>query len=72
MSSQPMEKMDSNVTARSTSEHSPLSVEYENAMEALSSLISGQKRGGKHHSPGKGGKYKKLEKMSLYIKVRRV
>lgn len=69
MSSQPMEIMDSNVTARSNSQNLPLSVEYENAMEALSSLINSQKRGEKHHSPGTGGKYKKLERMSMYIKI---
>ncbi|KAK1366064.1 Folylpolyglutamate synthase [Heracleum sosnowskyi] len=69
MSSQPMEKRDSNVTAQSNSQNSPISVEYEKAMEALSSLINSQKRGEKHHSPGTGGKYKKLERMSMYVKI---
>ncbi|KAL8095317.1 folylpolyglutamate synthase isoform X2 [Apium graveolens] len=69
MSSQPMEKLDSNVTARSNLQNSPLSVEYEKAMEALSSLINSQKRGEKHHSPGTDSKYKKLERMSMYVKI---
>ena len=68
--SHPAENMDSNVTARSTSQDSPLSIEYEHAMEALSSLINSKKRGEKHHKPGMGSKYKKLERMSMYIKVR--
>lgn len=72
MSSQPMEKLDSNVTAPSHLQNSPLSGEYEKAMEALSSLINSQKRGEKHHSPGTGGKYKKLERMSMYVKVKHV
>ncbi|KAL1813512.1 hypothetical protein ACET3Z_023577 [Daucus carota] len=67
--SHPVEKLDSNVTARSTSQDSPLSIEYEHAMEALSSLINSKKRGEKHHKPGMGSKYKKLERMSMYIKI---
>ena len=40
---------------------------YEAAMEALSSLITRQKRGDK--SVALRGKYSKLERMMMYIKV---
>ncbi|KAL9232610.1 hypothetical protein vseg_007701 [Gypsophila vaccaria] len=39
---------------------------YETAMKALSSLISGRKRGDKHTV---GGKYTKLERMVIYLKI---
>ncbi|KAK3039643.1 hypothetical protein RJ639_027234 [Escallonia herrerae] len=44
----------------------PLSPAYESAMEALSSLITHQKRGKKSDI---GGKYKKLDRMSMYTKI---
>ncbi|OVA11683.1 Folylpolyglutamate synthetase [Macleaya cordata] len=43
-----------------------LSSSYESAMEALSSLITRQKRGDK---PSIGGKFGKLERMQMYIKI---
>lgn len=47
----------------------PFSSSYETAMEALSSLITRQKRGEKSNI---GGKYSKLDRMSMYIKVKMV
>ncbi|KAL4557988.1 hypothetical protein LXL04_036184 [Taraxacum kok-saghyz] len=55
----------SSVTSESMQEwHSPFS--YEAAMEALSSLITGKKREGNSNPHGK---YKKLERMSMYIQI---
>lgn len=66
MSSQLVENMRSNVVVKEYSEDSPLASSYESAMEALSSLITRQKRGERSSI---GGKYGKLERMSMYLKV---
>lgn len=65
-SAKTMERVDSNVTATSSSQNLPLSLSYENAMEALTSLITGQKRGERSRA---SSKYKKLDRMSMYIKI---
>lgn len=44
----------------------PRSHSYESAMDALSSLISRQKRSDRSFV---GGKYEKLERMAMYLKV---
>lgn len=61
-----METAGSNVIIKDYLQELPLSSSYENAMEALSSLITRQKRGEKSHI---GGRYGKLERMSMYLKV---
>lgn len=61
MSSQVMEKMGSNMVFK---DHPKAS--YDTAMEALSSLITRQKRGDKSSVCGK---YGKLERMSMYLKI---
>ncbi|XP_048321640.2 folylpolyglutamate synthase isoform X2 [Ziziphus jujuba] len=66
MSSQVVEKMRSNVVVKEYSEDFPFASSYESAMEALSSLITRQKRGGRSSI---GGKYGKLERMSMYLKM---
>lgn len=66
MSSQVMEKMGSNVVIEEYSEDLPLPSSYDSAMEALSSLITRQKR---QDRSSIGGKYGKLERMSMYLKV---
>lgn len=66
MSSQVMEKIENNVLVKDYLEDLPLSSSYESAMEALSSLITRKNRGEK--SPV-SGKYGKLERMSMYLKV---
>ncbi|XP_024025431.1 folylpolyglutamate synthase isoform X3 [Morus notabilis] len=66
MSSQVMEKIENNVLVKDYLEDLPLSSSYEAAMEALSSLITRQKRGEKSSI---GGKYEKLERMSMYLKI---
>ena len=58
-----MENMKSTIEC---SEELPLSSSYEMAMEALSSLITSQKRGGRSSV---SGKYGKLDRMSMYLKV---
>lgn len=63
MSSQTMENMKKNID---WSKELPLQSSYEMAMEALSSLISGQKRGDKSLVKGK---YGKLDRMSMYLEV---
>lgn len=66
MSSQVMEKTESNVAVEDSLQDLPLSNSYETAMEALSSLITRQKRG----TPSSvGGKYGKLDRMQMYLKV---
>ena len=55
------------VTSKSIQE-CPSPFTYEAAMEALSSLITRKKRDG-YSNPNV--KYKKLERMSMYIQVRR-
>ncbi|KAB2604437.1 folylpolyglutamate synthase [Pyrus ussuriensis x Pyrus communis] len=44
----------------------PITSSYESAMEALSSLITHKKRG---DTSSVGGKYGKLERMSIYLKI---
>lgn len=61
-----METTGSNAIFKDHIQESTLSSSYENAMEALSSLITRQKRGEKSHV---GGTYGKLERMSMYLKV---
>lgn len=67
MSSQVMDKIESNVIAKERLEDLPNESSYEVAMEALSSLITRQKRGDKSRV---GGKYEKLERMSMYLQVK--
>ncbi|KAF7146259.1 hypothetical protein RHSIM_Rhsim04G0108100 [Rhododendron simsii] len=64
MSSEIMDRPGSNVVTKENL--SDLSSAYETAMEALSSLITRQKRGDK--TPV-GGTYGKLERMLMYIKI---
>ncbi|CAK7342692.1 unnamed protein product [Dovyalis caffra] len=66
MSTQSMEKLDSDVSILDYLPEMPLSTSYEAAMEALSSLIRQQKRGNKKTV---GGKYGKLDRMQMYLKV---
>ena len=66
MSTQIVEKVDSNSIIEENLQELPLSSAYETAMEALSSLITRQKRGTRS---AVGGKYKKLDRMLMYIKV---
>ncbi|KAK3021337.1 hypothetical protein RJ639_047080 [Escallonia herrerae] len=67
MSSKPKEKVGSSLLIiEEDSQALPLSPAYESAMEALSSLITLQKRGQKSDI---GGKYKKLDRMSMYTKI---
>lgn len=47
--------------------HSPST--YDNAMEALSSLITSKRRG---DGPAVSAKYDKLDRMKMYIKVRQL
>lgn len=66
MSSQVMEKIENNVLVKDYLEDLPLSSSYESAMEALSSLITRKNRGEKSSVRGK---YGKLERMSMYLKI---
>jgi len=66
MASQNMEKLESNVAIIDYAQDVPLSTSYEVAMEALSSLIRQKKRG---DQKGIGGKYGKLDRMRIYLKV---
>ena len=63
MSSQVIEQMQSNMVVK---EDLSLTSSYESAMKALSSLITGKKRGDRSTV---GGKYDKLERMTMYLKV---
>ncbi|XP_057487280.1 folylpolyglutamate synthase [Actinidia eriantha] len=65
MSSEIMEKLGSVVVKENTN-GLPLSSAYETAMEALSSLITRQKRGDRSAI---GGKYGKLDRMLMYLKI---
>lgn len=62
-----MDRSESNEVVRENLSDLPLSSAYETAMEALSSLITRQKRGDK--TPV-GGSYSKLDRMLMYIKVK--
>ncbi|KAI5318121.1 hypothetical protein L3X38_037829 [Prunus dulcis] len=66
ISSQVMEQMQSNVFVKEYSEDLPVTSSYESAMEALSSLITRKKRG---ERSSVGGKYGKLERMLIYLKI---
>lgn len=66
MSSQIIETMGYNVVTKENSRDLPFSSSYETAMEALSSLINCQKRGDK---TAVGGKYGKLDRMLIYLKI---
>lgn len=66
ISSQVMEEMQSNVFIKEYSEDLPVTSSYESAMEALSSLITRKKRG---ERSSVGGKYGKLERMLIYLKI---
>ncbi|KAI5583765.1 hypothetical protein POPTR_006G045400v4 [Populus trichocarpa] len=66
MASQNMEKLESNVAIIDYVQDVPLSTSYEVAMEALSSLIRQKKRGDRK---GIGGKYGKLDRMRIYLKI---
>ncbi|KAE9455909.1 hypothetical protein C3L33_12189, partial [Rhododendron williamsianum] len=66
MSSEIMDRPGSNVVTKENLSDLPLSSAYETAMEALSSLITRQKRGDK--TPV-GGTYGKLDRMLMYIKI---
>ncbi|KAG6638473.1 hypothetical protein CIPAW_10G036800 [Carya illinoinensis] len=65
MSSQVTEKMESSVAVKEYLQGFPLPSSYEAAMEALSSLITGKKRGDKSSASTFG----KLERMSEYLKI---
>ncbi|XP_048127112.1 folylpolyglutamate synthase isoform X5 [Rhodamnia argentea] len=66
MSSQVIEKMENELAFKGSCQDLPLSSSYEAAMEALSSLITRQKRGDR--TPV-GGKFGKLERMSIYLRI---
>ncbi|XP_062117917.1 folylpolyglutamate synthase [Humulus lupulus] len=66
VSSQVMEKFDSNGSTKEYVDDLHLASSYESAMEALSSLITGQKRGQKSSIPCK---YEKMERMTMYLKI---
>lgn len=66
MSSQVTEATESNMLNEQDLEVLKLSPAYEIAMEALSSLITRQSRREKSIVRGK---YKKLDKMAMYVKV---
>ncbi|XP_026425612.1 folylpolyglutamate synthase-like [Papaver somniferum] len=61
-----IEEMGSGGVLRANSYELPLSSSYESAMEALSSLITRQKRGEKSNI---NGKYEKMERMQMYLKI---
>lgn len=66
ISSELVENITSNEVKEEYSRDLSLPRSYEAAMEALSSLISGRKRGKKNVVLGK---YSKLERMMMYVKV---
>ncbi|KAL9409036.1 hypothetical protein AB3S75_047428 [Citrus x aurantiifolia] len=66
MSSQVKGKTVSNALTTEYEENLPLSSSYENAMQALSSLITRQKRGEQSQI---AGRYGKLQRMSMYLKI---
>ncbi|XWS43094.1 hypothetical protein CRYUN_Cryun16bG0072300 [Craigia yunnanensis] len=66
MSSQVLENIGSNDAIRDYLQDVPLSSSYETAMDALSSLITRQKRGERSNV---AGKYGKLERMLIYLKI---
>ncbi|KAL3819745.1 hypothetical protein ACJIZ3_005650 [Penstemon smallii] len=66
LSSQVLEQMDRNTTLENDKQNLHFPSTYDAAMEALSSLISGKKRGDKSNV---NGKYNKLDRMLMYIKI---
>lgn len=66
MSSEVIEKTRADGNFKSDEQGFPLLSSYEAAMEALSSLITRQNRKDRSSI---GGKYGKLERMSIYLKV---
>ncbi|KAI3412522.1 uncharacterized protein J3R85_017221 [Psidium guajava] len=66
MSLQVIEKMENELAFKGNCQDQPLSSSYEAAMEALSSLITRQKRADR--TPV-GGKFEKLERMSIYLRI---
>ncbi|KAG8648934.1 folylpolyglutamate synthase isoform X3 [Manihot esculenta] len=66
MSSQAMGEKESNGVVKDCLQELPHSNNYETAMEALSSLITGQKRGSRSSV---GSRYGKLERMQMYLKI---
>ncbi|KAI6700240.1 hypothetical protein NL676_014564 [Syzygium grande] len=66
MSLQVVKKMENALAFKGNSQDLPLSSSYEAAMEALSSLITHQKRGDPTPVAGKFGK---LERMSIYLRI---
>ncbi|PON64548.1 Folylpolyglutamate synthetase [Trema orientale] len=66
VSSLVMDKFESNVNTKEYFEDLPLASSYESAMGALSSLITGQRRGEKSSIQSK---YEKLERMSMYLQI---
>ncbi|XAR68462.1 Tetrahydrofolate synthase [Bertholletia excelsa] len=66
MSFQTIRKLGGDVVIKENLENVPVTSSYEVAMEALSSLINRQKRGDKS---AVGGKYGKLDRMMMYIKI---
>ncbi|KAL9256579.1 Folylpolyglutamate synthase-like protein, partial [Drosera capensis] len=66
MSFKIMEKSSSNLVVEEQNGDLPGSTSYGKAMEALSSLITRQKRGDKSNI---GGKYGKLERMEMYLQI---
>ncbi|KAK9177968.1 hypothetical protein WN943_027158 [Citrus x changshan-huyou] len=66
MSSQVKGKTVSNALTTEYEENLPLSSSYENAMQALSSLITRQKRGEQSQI---AGRYGKMQRMSMYLKI---
>lgn len=67
MSSGIIDRPGSNVVIEENLSDLPLSAAYEMAMDALSSLITRKKRGDK--TPVRG-RYGKLDRMLMYIKVK--
>lgn len=66
MSFKVVEKSSSSLVVEEQNGDLPGSTSYEKAMEALSSLITRQKRGDKSNI---GGKYGKLERMEMYLQI---
>ncbi|XP_056158751.1 folylpolyglutamate synthase isoform X5 [Syzygium oleosum] len=66
MSLQVVEKMENELTFKGNCQDLPFSSSYEAAMEALSSLITRQNRGDRTPVAGKFGK---LERMSIYLRI---
>nr|DAD29519.1 TPA_asm: hypothetical protein HUJ06_030987 [Nelumbo nucifera] len=67
---QVIEKMGSSEILLRNLQDLPLSSSYETAMEALSSLITSEKRGsGKNIGGAKSSRYRKLDRMLMYLEI---